>query len=47
MTYLRIAAQFLLIVALFAAVAVFSDWPIYRQIPQGSAVVMLSFIHGA
>jgi hypothetical protein len=47
MTYLRIAAQFLLIVALFAAVAAFSDWPIYRQIPQGSAVVMLSFIHGA
>jgi hypothetical protein len=47
MTYLRIAAQFLLIVALFATVAAFSDWPIYRQIPQGSAVVMLSFIHGA
>jgi hypothetical protein len=37
----------LLIVALFATVAAFSDWPIYRQIPQGSAVVMLSFIHGA
>ena len=47
MTYLRIAGQFLVIAALFAAVAVFSNWPIYRQIPRGSAIVMLSFVHGA
>jgi len=44
---LRIGVQFLLIVALFAAVAAFSDHPIYRQIPQGSGIVMLTFVHGS
>ena len=44
---LRLAGQFAAIVVLFAAVAAFSDWPTYRQIPQGSAVVMLTFMHGA
>ena len=47
MTYLRIAGQFLVIAALFVAVAAFSDWPVYRQISRGSAIVMLSFVHGA
>jgi hypothetical protein len=47
MSYLRIAGQFIVIAALFVAVAAFSDWPVYRQIPHGSAVVMLSFVHGA
>jgi hypothetical protein len=47
MSYLRVAGQFIVIAALFVAVAAFSDWPVYRQIPHGSAVVMLSFVHGA
>jgi hypothetical protein len=37
----------LVIAALFAAVAAFSDWPVYRQTPRGSGIVMLSFVHGA
>jgi len=44
---LRIGGQFLVIVALFAAVAAFSDRPVYRQTPVGSAIVMLSFVHGS
>lgn len=44
---LQLAGQFVVIVALFVAVAAFSDWPQYRTIPQGHAVVMLSFVHGA
>jgi hypothetical protein len=28
-------------------VAALADWPIYRQIPEGSAVVVLTFVHGA
>jgi hypothetical protein len=44
---LRIGGQFLVIVALFAAVAAFSNQPVYRQIPQGSGIVMLSFVHGS
>ncbi|HKS85155.1 MAG TPA: hypothetical protein VJR71_06725 [Pseudolabrys sp.] len=47
MNYLRIGGQFLLIAALFVAVAAFSDWPVYRQTPRGSAIVMLSFVHSA
>lgn len=43
----RYAVQFALIVGLFAAVALFSGWPVYRSIPEGHAVVMLSFVHGA
>ena len=43
----KLAAQFILVAALFAAVAVFSNWPAYRTIPQGHAVIMLSFVHGA
>ena len=47
MKYLRFTAQFIAIVALFAAVSSFSIWPSYRATPPGSAVVMLSFVHGA
>jgi len=32
---------------LFAAVAWFSDHPAYRQIPESTAVMMLTFVHGA
>jgi hypothetical protein len=44
---LRICGQALVITALFAGVATFADWPVYRQIPQGSGIVMLSFVHGS
>jgi hypothetical protein len=44
---LRVAGQFIVIVALFAGVAWLSDCPTYRQIPQGSAVMMLTFVHSA
>jgi hypothetical protein len=47
MNYLRIVPQFLVIAALFAAVSTFSAWPSYRATPPGSAVVMLTFVHGA
>jgi hypothetical protein len=47
MSYLRLAGQFAVIVALFAAVASIAAWPIYRQIPRGSALVMLTFVHRA
>lgn len=44
---LKLVGQFLVIVALFGAVATLSDWPVYRQTPPGTGVVMLSFVHGA
>jgi hypothetical protein len=47
MMYLRFAGQFVVIAALFAAVATFADWPTYRQFPSGSAIVLLTFVHGA
>jgi hypothetical protein len=43
----RLAAQFGVIVALFAGVAWLSDHPVYRQIPPGSGIMMLTFVHGA
>jgi len=43
----RLAGQFAVITALFAAVAWLSDHPTYRQLPEGSAVMMLTFVHGA
>jgi hypothetical protein len=46
-SWLRHAIQFGLIAGLFAAVAVFSNWPTYRTIPQDHAVIMLSFVHGS
>src|SRR5215467_1176973 len=44
---LRLAGGFVVIAALFAAVAWLSDQPVYRQIPEGSAVMTLSFVHSA
>jgi len=44
---LRICGQFIVIAALFASVAALADWPIYRQTPRGSAIVILTFVHGA
>lgn len=44
---LRIAGQFAVILALFAGVAWLSDWPVYRQIPENSALMMLTFVHSA
>lgn len=45
--YLRHALQFIIILALFAAVAAFSNWPPYRQLEPDQAVIMLSFVYGA
>jgi hypothetical protein len=47
MRYLRLSGQFVVIAALFGAVAAFADWPTYRQIPRGSAIVLLTFVHSA
>ena len=44
---LRLAGQFLAIAALFAGVAWLSDRPVYRQIPENSGIMMLTFVHGA
>lgn len=44
---LRIAGQFVVIAGLFAAVAAFSDWPAYHQLPDARAVITLSLVHGA
>ena len=47
MSSLRLAGQFAVILLLFAGVAALADWPIYRQIPPGYGVIMLTFLHGA
>jgi hypothetical protein len=47
MSYIRTIGQFAVILALFAAVVTFSNWPVYRQIPQGSAIITLTFVHSA
>jgi hypothetical protein len=48
MSYLaRLAGQFIVILALFAGVAALADWPVYRQTPSGTGVVILTFVHGA
>jgi hypothetical protein len=44
---LRICGQFVVIATLFMAVAAFADWPVYRQTPRETGIVMLSFVHGA
>ena len=44
---LRTIGQFAVILALFAAVAVLANWPVYRQIPDDAGVVVLTFVHGA
>lgn len=43
----RLVGQLVVIAALFAAVAWLSDQPAYRQIPESSAVMMLTFVHSA
>jgi len=43
----RVAGGFAVIATLIAAVAWLSDRPTYRQIPEGSAVMMLTFVHSA
>jgi hypothetical protein len=45
--YARWVGRFLVLAALTAFAAAFSDWPAYQQIPQDAAVVKLSFTHGA
>ena len=45
--YLRTAGQFLVIALRFSGVAALADRPIYRQVPEGSAVVVLTLVHGA
>lgn len=47
MNYLRLAGQFAVILLLFAGVAALADRPVYRQIPPGHGVVMLTFVHSA
>lgn len=47
MSYVRAAGQFVVILGLFAAVAALADWPVYRQIRRGDALVVLTFVHGA
>jgi len=47
MRLLRLAGQFAIIAALFAGVAWLSDRPVYRQIPENSGIMMLTFVHGA
>lgn len=44
---IRVAGQLAVILALFAAVATLSNRPVYRQIPENSGVMMLSFVHSA
>lgn len=46
-TVLRLAGQLAVIAALFAGVAWLSDRPVYRQIPDGSGIMLLTFVHGA
>jgi hypothetical protein len=45
--YVRLIGQFAVILLLFSAVAAFANWPIYRQVPEGHAVIVLTFVHGA
>jgi hypothetical protein len=47
MRAVRLVGQLIVIAALFAGVAVLSDWPGYNLIPKNSGVVMLTFVHGA
>lgn len=47
MSALRTAGQFVVILVLFAGVAMLSSWPRWRQIPENSGVMMLTFVHGA
>jgi hypothetical protein len=45
--YARLIGQFVVVLLLFSAVTTLASWPIYRQVPEGSAIVLLTFVHGA
>jgi hypothetical protein len=45
--WLKVAGQCAVIVTLFAVVAVLSNRPTYRQTPEGTGIITLSFVHGA
>jgi hypothetical protein len=45
--WIRPLGQVLVLAAVFAAVAAFSDWPRYRQLAPETAVIKLSFTHGS
>lgn len=47
MRYVRLAGQLAVIATLFAAVTAFANRPVYRSTPRGTAIVMLTFVHGA
>ena len=47
MKVIPLAGQFVVIAALFTGVAWLSDRPVYRQIPENSGIMMLTFVHGA
>jgi hypothetical protein len=47
MNPIRIAGQLGVIGAIFSAVALLSNRPVYRQTPRDTGIVMLSFVHGA
>lgn len=46
-TWIRSAVQIIVLIALFGAVAAFSDWPRYQQINPQSAIIKFSFTHGS
>jgi hypothetical protein len=45
--WIRPLGQVLVLTAVFAAVAMLSDWPRYRQLAPETAIIKLSFTHGA
>jgi len=44
--YMKFAGQALFYGAFVAVIGAFSAWPIYRQMPEGTAQIKLSFNHG-
>ncbi len=44
---LRLAGQFVVIAMLFGGVASLAGWPVYRQTPPDTGIVVLTFVHGA
>jgi hypothetical protein len=43
----RLAGQLVVIAALFAGVAALASWPVYRQTPRDTGILVLTFVHGA
>jgi hypothetical protein len=43
--YVRYAAQALFYTGFGAAIGIFASWPVYKQVPEGSAQIKLSFNH--